>query len=368
MEGATSYKLRWREDGAEFETDNAATVSDAIWGVTVPDYGRWEVRVQGCNDSGCGPEASSTVAVVRAASLRLERAVDSGGNVLSRTLTANWDPVEGASSYTLRWQRLGDDSQANAHAQAQSAADSRQARSVSGVSLSSGRSEDTQAANQLTFSTEETGTDFSVPDDGAYRAEFRALNRDGELIAMAHGHVNQAPGQPDTTPPWLEWGEIDGNVMILHFNESLDESATGGDFKTLINIWAGGWTWTWGGSGNVEISGNKVIVRLDRQAMPASSGHWSRYGYMRYFPPSSGEGLRDLAGNPVMALWPLIQNVTGPPHVTGIALSSDPGEDGSYASGDAIKVKVAFRKDVNVTGTPRLKIDLDPAAGGEKWG
>ena len=85
-------------------------------------------------------------------------------------------------------------------------------------------------------------------------------------------------------------------------------------------------------------------------------------------PPASGDGgLRDLAGNPVKGQSASIQNVTGPPFVTGIALSSDPGEDGSYASGDVIKVKVTFNKDVNVTGTPRLKIDLDPATGGEKW-
>ena len=368
VEGATSYKLRWRQVGGEFETANAASVSGAAIGiVTVSAYGQWEVRAQGCNDDGCGPAAAATVDVVPEASLSLERAVDDQGQVRPRTLSASWDRVEGASSYTLNWQRLGGDSQTNAQVQAQSAAGARQGRSVSGASLGSGQEADVQTGNRLTFGSDETGAEFAVPDAGAYRAEFRALNDGGELIALGHGHVNQAPGQPDTTPPWLEWGEIDGNVMILHFSESLDESATGGDFKTLINIWAGGWTWTWGGSGNVEISGNKVIVRLDRQAMPASSGNWSRYGYMRYFPPSSGEGLRDLAGNPVTALWPLIQNVTGPPHVTGIALSSDPGEDGSYASGDAIKVKVAFRKDVNVTGTPRLKIDLDPAAGGEKW-
>ena len=96
VEGATSYKLRWREDGGEFETDNAATVSGVAMGViTVPDYGQWELRVRGCNDSGCGAEAAATVDVVRAASLRLERAVDSQGNVRSRTLSASWDPVGG---------------------------------------------------------------------------------------------------------------------------------------------------------------------------------------------------------------------------------------------------------------------------------
>ena len=369
LEGATSYKLRWRRDGGEFETDNAATVSDAMWAVTVPDYGRWEVRVQGCNDSGCGNEAAATAEVLRAASLSLERAVDSEGNVRSRTLSASWDPVEGASSYTLSWQRLGDDSQANTQAQAQSASNARQARSASVVSV---KSADTRTTNQLTLSVEETGADFTVPDNGAYRAEFRALNDDGELIALASSHVNQAPGQPDTTPPWLEWGEIDGTVITLHFSEPLDENATGGHFETDINIWSN--TWMSDQSSNIEISGSKVTVRGNLRAKTVSTPFRSWNAFVQYHPPASGTGgLRDLAGNPLMTLSTRyylipIQNVTGTPYVTGIAVSSDPGEDGSYASGDAIKVKLTFRKDVNVTGIPRLKIDLDPAAGaGEKW-
>lgn len=52
--------------------------------------------LRGCNDTGCGPEASSVVDVVKAVSLRLARAVDDEGNLRPRTVTANWDPVEGS--------------------------------------------------------------------------------------------------------------------------------------------------------------------------------------------------------------------------------------------------------------------------------
>ena len=80
VEGATSYKLRWRKAGGEFDAANAASISGAATGVvTVSAYGQWEVRAQGCNDDGCGTEAAATVDVVPAASVRLERATDDEG-------------------------------------------------------------------------------------------------------------------------------------------------------------------------------------------------------------------------------------------------------------------------------------------------
>ena len=64
-----------------------------------PDCFSWRPArraLRGCNDTGCGPEASSVVDVVKAVSLRLARAVDDEGNLRPRTVTANWDPVEGS--------------------------------------------------------------------------------------------------------------------------------------------------------------------------------------------------------------------------------------------------------------------------------
>ena len=382
VEGATSYKLRWRRDGGEFETDNAATVSDAMWVVTVSDYGRWEVRVQGCNDDGCGPEAAATAEAVRAASLSLERAVDSQGNVLPRTLTANWDPVEGASSYTLSWQRLGDDSQANTQSQAQSASDARQSRSASVVS---GKSADTRTANQLTFSAEETSTDLTVPDDGAYRVDLKALNDGGESIALASSHINQAPGQPDTTPPWLVGGEMDGNRVRLYFSEPLNETATGGRLRPTVQ-YDDCCTRTGIVEASLAVSGNEVTADFGgyRRAVEGLRA------FVAYWVYPGDTSLRDLVGNkvwtphvsnygakytPTVAL----RNVTGRPKIvpltpgglfgpSGVVISSDAGDDRFYTAGDTITVRLTFSESVDVTGTPRLKIDLDPAAGaGEKW-
>ena len=57
----------------------------------------------------------------------------------------------------------------------------------------------------------------------------------------------------------------------------------------------------------------------------------------------------------------------GPPTVSDVVIVSDPGDDATYGLGDTIRVTATFSEAVNVTGTPRLKIDMDPADWGEKW-
>ena len=190
VDGATSYKLRWRESGGEFETDDAAIASDATWNVTVSDYGPWEVRVQACNDAGCGPEAAITVEAVRAASLRLKRAVDDQGQARPRTLTANWDDVEGAASYLLRWWPANEDPPESA----QPASDARQTRSING------RDANTKTSNQLTVPAGRTSVDFTVPDDRAYRVDLKVRGSGNKILALGDAAVDQALGQPDTMP------------------------------------------------------------------------------------------------------------------------------------------------------------------------
>ena len=58
-----------------------------------------------------------------------------------------------------------------------------------------------------------------------------------------------------------------------------------------------------------------------------------------------------------------------PPTVTGVSITSDPGDDDTYGLGDVIRISVTFSEEVDVDttgGTPRLKIDMDPADWGEK--
>ena len=376
VEGATSYKLRWRKSGEEFEAGNAATVTEAISVITVSDYGEWEARVQACNDAGCGPEVSGAVDVVRDANLRLERTVDDEGNIRPRTINANWDPVEGADSYILRWQRLGTDVPVQEQAQGQPGAVGQQPRSVSGVSA---QGFNAQSENELTLPSDRTGVDITVPDDGAYEFDLQAQDDDNELLARANNLLNQRAGQPDTTPPRMVRGEIDGNRTILYFSEPLDEDAAGGLFKVYmqryVKVRNSDQVWWFGSeSGNIEISGDKLVV---------SGLHWRISPGLRantfYFAKSDNPArLRDLAGNRVRTPWRLgaywytpsihLRNLTGPPYVTGALVSSAPASGDTYAGGETIGVKLTFSEAVEVTGTPRVKIDFRiRKVGDEKW-
>ena len=62
-----------------------------------------------------------------------------------------------------------------------------------------------------------------------------------------------------------------------------------------------------------------------------------------------------------------VADVAPPPAVSGVAVVSDPGEDDTYGLGDVIRIEVTFDAAVDAAGSPRLKIDMDPADWGEKW-
>ena len=191
----------------------------------------------------------------------------------------------------------------------------------------------------------------------------------------------------DTTPPELVRGEIDGGTVTLYFSEALDEDATGGHFQVhlyypkcdgrpLGGPYSGLTTCgiTFGATGGVEISGNVVTVGLGQGNPRARADLPVSFYYT--LPADSARGLRDLAGNPVRTprSWydgtrftriPL-DNLTAP-SVTGVAVSSEAGDDDTYAQGETIRVRLTFSAAVAVTGTPRVKLDLSSEAGDEKW-
>ena len=55
------------------------------------------------------------------------------------------------------------------------------------------------------------------------------------------------------------------------------------------------------------------------------------------------------------------------PTVSGVAISSDAGDDDTYAKDDVIHITLTFSETVNVRGSPQLAIDMDPAEWGTKW-
>ncbi|MDE2988926.1 MAG: SwmB domain-containing protein [Chloroflexota bacterium] len=58
VEGAGSYLLRWRLGAKGEKLNDGVSVESSDAAITVADYGTWVVRVQACNDHGCGkPQA-----------------------------------------------------------------------------------------------------------------------------------------------------------------------------------------------------------------------------------------------------------------------------------------------------------------------
>jgi len=238
--------------------------------------------------------------------------------------------------------------------------------------------------NEITVPSDGTGADFTVPDDGAYGANLEVL-KDGEVIARADANINQDPSQPDTTPPWLVGGKMDGDRAILYFSEPLNESVTVGHFHPYVQF-----DDCWCSSGEViqapmQVSDNKVTVDFQGsvravEGLGTSISYWVEPG---------DTVLRDLAGYEVRTpnvhydgskstRIISLHNITGRPKIlpvtvggvfnpSGVDVSSNAGDDRYYLTGESIEVTLTFSEAVNVTGTPRVKIDLDPADGGEKW-
>ena len=67
-----------------------------------------------------------------------------------------------------------------------------------------------------------------------------------------------------------------------------------------------------------------------------------------------------------MAISPVfrVASYTIPLIVTdGVAITSDPGDDGEYVTGDVIQITVTFSEAVTVTGTPRIPVRMDSTQG-----
>ena len=105
-ERASIYTVRWRRPQSGFDNDGIRT-ADTSARITMPGYGTWVIRVEGCNDGGCGLGAAQTV-VIDLVSSKTPRdlAVSSAPEDLG--VIAHWEAAAGATSYRLRWRRAGD--------------------------------------------------------------------------------------------------------------------------------------------------------------------------------------------------------------------------------------------------------------------
>ena len=99
--GATSYLLKWRRPGGSFASDQQATATGATATLTLSGRGVWVVRLEGCNDGGCGPGIAQAFTTRPGPPTNLSVSHEPG----SLDMTANWDAAPGATSHRLQWRR-----------------------------------------------------------------------------------------------------------------------------------------------------------------------------------------------------------------------------------------------------------------------
>ena len=133
--GATHYKVRWRVAGFGNALNEGVEAQSSDASITVADYGQWVVRVEACNDAGCGPASARRFAVapvptptptltvtptpsirIPAAPTGLQASIEAG----SLNVALDWDDASGATQYKVYWRVAGFGNTLNEGVEAQS--------------------------------------------------------------------------------------------------------------------------------------------------------------------------------------------------------------------------------------------------------
>ena len=67
VNGADDYWVRWRQKGPGQNLNEGVKPTSSSTTITVDDYGDWVVRVQACNDAGCGKPSARAFRTEQAA-------------------------------------------------------------------------------------------------------------------------------------------------------------------------------------------------------------------------------------------------------------------------------------------------------------
>ena len=153
-------------------------------------------------------------------------------------------------------------------------------------------------------------------------------------------------------PPPLDTATVDGTSLVLTYGEPLDTSSVPAASAYAVKVDGG----TGAAPSSVSISGSAVTLTL---ATAVTSGQTVTVSYTV---PASNP-VQEASGPDALALTDqAVTNNTGAtdaPAVSGLALASTPGSDGTYATGDTIEVAVTFSAAVTVDtagGTPTLAL------------
>ncbi len=181
-----------------------------------------------------------------------------------------------------------------------------------------------------------------------YATGVTAVNADLDHVAVAIDAGHKVDGiRPTlvTTSPNAPTTSTDGETVLLVFSEDI-----GAVSHSDITIQANGVTLS---TTMASVAATKVEITLTT-ALTATATNLTV--------ALAAAAVDDAAGNGnLAAAAATVTNAvstTTAPTVTGIALTSTPGADNTYAIGDAVEATVTFSEAVDITGTPQLDLDF----------
>ena len=205
---------------------------------------------------------------------------------------------------------------------------------------------------------DEDNNGVSIEADSLSLGSGRIRDRAGNPAVLTHTAVSsQSSHRVDGVRPKLVstgGAVVNGATLTLTYDEPLDGSST--PPASAFSVTGGNASRTVTG---VALSGSAVLLTLDPAVEHGETG--IRVSF-RVPTKAGARPLRDLVGNDAGRLSnePVTNETpdTTPPAVSKLEISSDPGTDRTYAAEDDIQVTVTFSETVEVTGRPRLSLEL----------
>ena len=189
---------------------------------------------------------------------------------------------------------------------------------------------------------------------------------------LSFARVDHDPGHKvDAAGPVFRSVEVNGAAIQITLNEPPDPASVpaGSAFSVRARPPSGASS---GGSskskrlnvvsGSVAVNGATLTATLNPAALPGESVTF-------YYVKPDTNPLRDSIGNETGQYdhgMIIVTNNTGLPTVSSVAIPSDAGGGDTHLIDDVIPITVTFSEAVDVTGSPQLSIDLDPAEWGTK--